>query len=91
MSSRAYRLSIKKMEEQNLVLEMKSRDHQWYLVDFSFEDEAIEYLLTNSEAIESMLAGREAKLRRSNGMESTFRFSAKKPSLPLKVLNETRH
>jgi hypothetical protein len=84
-------MSLAHMAAQGLCLEMWSRDGRWYEVDVEQEDDAIEYLLTNSACIEDMLAGRESRLRRNNGMESRFRFAKIVKPLPLKVFDETRH
>lgn len=91
MSSRAYRISLNNMEKQNIVLEMKSRNGAWYMVDLSFYDDVIAFLLTNSVLIEDMLSGREVKLRRGGGVESTFRFAPKRAPLPLRGFDEMRH
>lgn len=83
MSKKAAELSKREMEKQNLVLETRSRRGEWFVVDFDQEDEEVDFLLSSSQAVSDMLSGREAKLRRSNGMESRFRFAKKVAPLPI--------
>ena len=87
LNKKALWLSLQNMEQQGLALEMHGRDGRWYEVDLTREDPEIELFLTTESAITDMLAGREAKIRRANGMISRFRFSRKRivMSMPSEV------
>lgn len=59
----------------NVRLKTFSRDRKWYEVDLSRTDDTISWMLSKTEALEELRAGREVKVKRTNGLESRFRFT----------------